>query len=92
MYGETQGMQATALGRVSAPQIPDLGRIKSAVERVAKARSDIECFLGRYNGESVCRGGGIVEERDSNYRNDLHDLFEQLDRLEAAVSDLGDIG
>lgn len=83
------------IAKVATPDnspVPELGKIKSAVERVARARSDIECFLERFNGGGdTCAGGG-ADERTSGYRNDLASLFEQIDRLELTVSQLGNIG
>ena len=81
------------IGTQIAPKpMPELGRLKQAAERIAKARSDIECFLDRFNGEgSGCAGGG-VDERPGGYRNDLTAVFTQIERLEAAVSALDSIG
>lgn len=72
--------------------LPELGRIKLAAERIARLRSNVECFLGRFNGVSECLGEGSFDERDSNYRNDISALFEQIERLEKVVSQLGEIG
>lgn len=71
--------------------IPELGRIKAAAERIAKVRSDIECFHGRFYGESGCADGGNPE-RASGYRNDIASLFEQIEHLEMVASQLTAIG
>jgi hypothetical protein len=71
---------------------PELGRIKHAVERVAKVRSNVECFLERFNGGGPDCAGGGTDERVSGYRNDLASLFEQIERLETVVQQLDSIG
>jgi hypothetical protein len=73
--------------------VPELGRLKAAAERIARARSDLECFVGRFNGGSNCIGGGVCGEPETDsYRNDIGALFDQVERLEKAVELLRDIG
>lgn len=87
----TQG--AAALQSLNkAVDVPELGRIKSATERVAKVRSRIESFLERFNGGGPDSAGGATEERVSGYRNDLATLFEQIERLEMIAGQLDSIG
>lgn len=87
-------MDSTA--RMSAPNagpVPELGRLKAAAERVARARNNVENFLGRFHGQQgeTVSGGGAEKPTDS-YRNDLDTLFAQLDRLEGVVAALEHIG
>jgi hypothetical protein len=90
-------MDYTQLGNAYQAQIarpvPELGRIKAAVGRIAKARSNIECFVGSFNGGAACLGGGecSTPETDS-YRHDIDALFEQIDRLESVIEALASIG
>lgn len=80
-------------GQQSQP-VPELGLLKAAAERVAKVRSDIECFVGRFNGSVKCVGGGVAEvtEDAGCYRNDIRSLFEQVELLEQIAEGLRDIG
>lgn len=94
---EDRAYTTTALGAQSAQAqaikaTPELGRLKFAAERVARAAANVEYFLARFHGpmaEQVTNGEGTSED---NYRNDLATLFATLDRLEVAVSALDHIG
>lgn len=86
---QTAGIAAPS--REGARSMPDLGRIKHAVERIATASYNVETFRNRFYGPQP-ESDTKAAEPDSSYRNDLNDLFEQIGRLEVAVNALSDIG
>jgi hypothetical protein len=61
---------------------PELGRLKAAAERIARATNNVENFLVRFHGpapEAASANGGPTTD---SYRNDLEAVFVALERLE----------
>lgn len=82
----------TALPPNAVRPSPELGRLKAAAERIARATNNVENFLTRFHGlapENATASGGPTSD---NYRNDLETVFQALERLEIAVSALDHIG
>jgi ABC-type transporter Mla subunit MlaD len=83
-----------ATAKLAGGDMPDLGRLKAAAERVSNAASEVDGFLFRFRGP---RGGegqtasGVPQPPDT-YRNDLDSLFDQLNRLETAIAQLREVG
>lgn len=72
---------------------PELGRLKSAAERIAVAREKIDRFVFNFHGPTP--EGNSADARVSppdSYRNDLDSLFAEIDRLETVASRLDTIG
>lgn len=75
----------------SAPLVPDLGRLKAVSERVNIATSRLNAFLERYNGP-VPSNTGDATKQPACYRDDIEDVFAQVERLETSVAALDSIG
>ena len=71
---------------------PELGRLKAAAERVARATENVAYFLNRFHGPSPEGANGPTGDVPDCYRNDLDSLFAAIDRLEGAVAALEHIG
>lgn len=84
-------MAGIALGR-AGQVMPELGRLKAAAERVARARSQVESFIERFNGPLPTGTSAAAPQPTDNYRNDLDSLFVQIECLETAVTNLEQIG
>lgn len=82
---------ANAAGAGQIRPSPELGRLKSASERIAKASYRLTEFIDRFNGPSPTDDFAEKATTD-NYRDDLNTLFGQIDRLENLVSQLDHIG
>lgn len=96
MYGEAKSAQSAGYSdeAKNARPMPELGRLKSATERVANARRGLETFLDRFNGPlpETNQASGSGPPCTDSYRNDLESLFIQIERLENLVSGLDHIG
>lgn len=80
------------IGASASPPVPELGRLKAAAERVARANNNVDNFIARFHGP---RGGEVATASTNppdHYRNDLDTLFAQIDRLEEVVAVLDSIG
>lgn len=81
------------LAQNTIKEMPELGRLKHAAERVAVSAMNVESFIARFHGSQPCgQDGETCDEREDTYRNDLSSLFGQIERLEAAVANLTSIG
>jgi hypothetical protein len=88
-------MEYATLGGAAAAQLnrtPELGRLKSASERIDSATNSISNFLDRFNGPQPPRAGNQGAPSGGSYRNDIDTLFIVVDRLEQTVAALSDIG
>lgn len=96
-YFEGSAAQADnqyASGSKQAISVPELGRLKSAAERVSMATGQLDAFLFRFSGP---RGGVAIGETAATcppdtYRNDIDSLFAAVGYLEERVKALGEIG
>lgn len=91
MMEYAQAANTKLSGPLQARPSPELGRLKSASERIAKASCSLTEFIARLNGptpEGVSDGAATTD----NYRDDLNTLFSQIDQLENLVSQLDHIG
>jgi hypothetical protein len=71
---------------------PELGKLKSAAERIARATNNVDNFLVRFHGPTPESASSLNGPSTDSYRNDLEAVFIALERLETAVASLDHIG
>lgn len=82
-----------AYGTQATPErVPELGRLKAAAVRIARACNNIDNFLTRFHGPGPSADASDSVKPPSTYRNDLDTLLSQIDQLEGVVSLLEKIG
>jgi hypothetical protein len=79
-------------GQNASREMPELGRLKAATERVAVAANRVDSFLVRFNGTLPEVSPPTAPPVPDNYRNDLDSLFYAVERMEMLVSQLDNIG
>lgn len=73
-------------------QVPELGHLKAAAERVGQCNYNVQAFLSRFFGATPEGASGGKDEAASCYRNDMNGLFEAITELERLVGNLANIG
>lgn len=82
-----------AVATPTGGQVPELGHLKAAAERIAQANYNLRTFFNRFNGPQpeTADAGGQAEQPPS-YRNDINAIFSEIGELETLVGNLSSIG
>lgn len=86
--------QGQSLPQQAQPQqVPELGHLKAAAERISQANYNLAAFHVRFFGPVPESSTGMQKDNDAGcYRNDLTAVFDQVSRLEELVTGLQSIG
>jgi hypothetical protein len=85
-------MMALSQTASTPQQVPELGHLKAAAERLSQVNYNLSSFYVRFFGPMPESSNADQAEAPSCYRNDLTAVFEQISRLEEMVNNLTNIG